>query len=348
MDLDIEPANEVEGEDKATSEEIDWTTDDAYLTGLDDDDSEAELASLVVEDLKADFEGDIEFASDSVEDLESSVDFDDQAALELSEDGGPQALDNDVDAASSLTDMDADTELAATTSEEDEASSKDAFESLTEADVNSELVIDLDSIAELDESELEAVAGFDFDSSLSELDDLLAPIDDDTESDNDAEASGVEIAVESEDTIELALGETALENLVTDEPEAGESVTEKAFANEVSFADDEDSDGDEGMADLEAELNALNSSLGEAELADGAFELVDPATEQASAGTSEDENADYALLGGADEAATKLDLARAYINMEDIEGAMDLLDEVIEESTDAALVAEARAMRDEL
>ena len=37
------------------------------------------------------------------------------------------------------------------------------------------------------------------------------------------------------------------------------------------------------------------------------------------------------MLGGTDEASTKLDLARAYINMEEKDGAKEILEEVVKE-----------------
>jgi pilus assembly protein FimV len=43
---------------------------------------------------------------------------------------------------------------------------------------------------------------------------------------------------------------------------------------------------------------------------------------------------DFDFLSGTDETATKLDLARAYIDMGDTEGARDILDEVIAEGND--------------
>jgi len=42
---------------------------------------------------------------------------------------------------------------------------------------------------------------------------------------------------------------------------------------------------------------------------------------------------DFSFLSGTDEIATKLDLARAYIDMGDAEGARDILDEVVLEGT---------------
>ena len=43
---------------------------------------------------------------------------------------------------------------------------------------------------------------------------------------------------------------------------------------------------------------------------------------------------DFDFLADADEVATKLDLARAYIDMGDTDGARDILDEVMQEGSD--------------
>lgn len=48
----------------------------------------------------------------------------------------------------------------------------------------------------------------------------------------------------------------------------------------------------------------------------------------------EDEDEDFDFLSGTDETATKLDLARAYIDMGDAEGARDILEEVIAEGSE--------------
>ena len=41
------------------------------------------------------------------------------------------------------------------------------------------------------------------------------------------------------------------------------------------------------------------------------------------------------LLEGADEVETKLDLARVYMDMEDLDGAKDLLEEIVREGSEA-------------
>jgi pilus assembly protein FimV len=50
--------------------------------------------------------------------------------------------------------------------------------------------------------------------------------------------------------------------------------------------------------------------------------------------SDEDMDAELDFLADADEAATKLDLARAYIDMGDTEGAKDILAEVVSEGND--------------
>ncbi|MNE66869.1 hypothetical protein D3C80_1624470 [compost metagenome] len=85
--------------------------------------------------------------------------------------------------------------------------------------------------------------------------------------------------------------------------------------------------------EADAELDRLVESVGEPQ--DEASPFV---SEQApvSASSLDDGESDdeFDFLSGADEAATKLDLARAYIDMGDAEGARDILGEVIAEGND--------------
>ncbi|MCC5811912.1 MAG: hypothetical protein JJU06_16230, partial [Ectothiorhodospiraceae bacterium] len=53
----------------------------------------------------------------------------------------------------------------------------------------------------------------------------------------------------------------------------------------------------------------------------------------AGGGRPDDDDDD--LFGGADENSTKLDLAKAYLDMGDSEGARSLLEEVLEEGDDS-------------
>ncbi len=56
---------------------------------------------------------------------------------------------------------------------------------------------------------------------------------------------------------------------------------------------------------------------------------------------------EFDFLAGTDECATKLDLARAYIDMEDFDGARELLQEVVQEGSDQQK-ADARSLMDNL
>lgn len=81
-----------------------------------------------------------------------------------------------------------------------------------------------------------------------------------------------------------------------------------AQLDEVSAELDLLSDDLDQPADLEVSANAASSSM--------------------------DNDDDFDFLSGTDETATKLDLARAYIDMGDTEGARDILDEVITEGNE--------------
>ena len=78
------------------------------------------------------------------------------------------------------------------------------------------------------------------------------------------------------------------------------------------------------LDEVTAELDLLTEDL------DQPLDLDMPAA--ASAALDNDDDFDF--LSGTDETATKLDLARAYIDMGDTEGARDILDEVITEGND--------------
>lgn len=80
--------------------------------------------------------------------------------------------------------------------------------------------------------------------------------------------------------------------------------------------------------DLDAELDSELQSLLDG--SDGDIELEE-------IGADEEELADidgWSLLDGADEVETKLDLARAYMDMEDADGARDILREIVQEGSE--------------
>ncbi|OQR31304.1 peptigoglycan-binding protein LysM [Pseudomonas sp. T] len=110
---------------------------------------------------------------------------------------------------------------------------------------------------------------------------------------------------------------------------------------DLSLADDEPAPtkADDSFAaqldEVSAELDRLSGQNEEPQapvepLADEGF----AASDLDLPGEGADDEDDFDFLSGADEAATKLDLARAYIDMGDTEGARDILDEVITEGND--------------
>ncbi|MFZ3183548.1 MAG: FimV/HubP family polar landmark protein [Pseudomonas sp.] len=82
------------------------------------------------------------------------------------------------------------------------------------------------------------------------------------------------------------------------------------------------------LDEVTAELEQLASNLDQPDVMD---DLGAPLPDLESA---EDLDDDFDFLSGTDESATKLDLARAYIDMGDTEGARDILDEVVAEGSD--------------
>ena len=136
----------------------------------------------------------------------------------------------------------------------------------------------------------------------------------------------------------LAAELAALDDSVAEEPfsgaddgDAAEPAAEAKEEEDFSFTDDE-------LAGFEDELSAsiaaesVDSKGDVSDLPDA----LDPfaaniPTNEAMSDSMEDE---FDFLSGTDECATKLDLARAYVDMGDEEGARDILAEVVEEGND--------------
>ncbi|WP_041978582.1 FimV/HubP family polar landmark protein [Ectopseudomonas mendocina] len=89
------------------------------------------------------------------------------------------------------------------------------------------------------------------------------------------------------------------------------------------------------LDEVTAELDQLSNGFDEPQ--------APPLASVDSLSSDLDGDDDFDFLSGTDETATKLDLARAYIDMGDAEGARDILDEVVAEGNDAQQ-QEAREM----
>ncbi|QRY78694.1 FimV family protein [Pseudomonas sp. PDNC002] len=168
-------------------------------------------------------------------------------------------------------------------------------------------------------------------SATSAEDDFLLGLDDDT-----ASLSGVspeEFSLDTETKSPLAedLPDDFDLSLADDEPAPAKA--DDSFAAQLD--------------EVSAELDRLSAENDVAETPAPAFDGGFAADEGVGAedgfvaaddlalpGDGADDEDEFDFLSGADEAATKLDLARAYIDMGDTEGARDILDEVLTEGND--------------
>lgn len=137
-----------------------------------------------------------------------------------------------------------------------------------------------------------------------------------------------------------------------DAPTLDQPVVDKSPADDLelpadfdlSLADEIDAEAapdafDSELNDVNAELDRLSQSLEQPPIAKP-FEAPSFTAEDAALADDEPE---FDFLAGTDEAATKLDLARAYIEMGDNDGARDILDEVVGEG-DETQKTEAQEM----
>ena len=151
-----------------------------------------------------------------------------------------------------------------------------------------------------------------------DLDDLISEVEEDTQLAEAASDEGVELSLESPDDITEDLDE-----LPDSSPDESPLMSLEAEEDLDEVNDDE----------LEAELNLM------LEGDDNELDLEETDVSDSS------EELNY--LDASDELGTKLDLARAYIDMDDPDGARDILQEVIKDG-DGPQKAEATKLLDEL
>ncbi len=200
------------------------------------------------------------------------------------------------------------------------------------ADKDDELSLDIDEAGgeELAEADDELAGGLSFDESLESLDADLGDLGD----------------------LDLELGESAAEP--TDEEidvgakaEAGSAGLDLELDETLSSGGEFDLDLDDlDLADLDTdELETGGLESADLDLPAEPAAPVEPAAESAPAPAAAepvldelaggDDMDDFGLLGDSDEVSTKLDLARAYIDMGDTEGAREMLQEVVQEGDEA-------------
>ena len=248
--------------------------------------------------------------------------------------------------------------------EESELDEMQANLDAVENDLESTLEMDSsENVSQNDSEESEFL--MEEDDSLTLDDDDSLTLDDDFESQNDNSASVVELENELEglgleddsgDEIEEIM-EFSLDDVESvadldvdldlDEDEKSES-DDLEFSLDVAENDDEhdvelELEGNSGTEDLVVDITEETVEVAAAEepqddlefaenVSDEAIDInteveVDFSAKEDLSGSDDDDDFDF--LNDVDEAATKLDLARAYIDMGDKDGARDILEEVI-------------------
>jgi len=275
----------------------------------------------------------LEAEEEAIENDAQSFDFD--SVEGNADDSEAENLDIDFSSEDLELDLDVDLDLA----QEGELAPEEASELELGEDV-------ADFTAELESNDVDELLGEDS-SLLSEDDNLLAGDDllsESTEllSENDLE---IDQPLTEKDVQDLELDDIDLSGELDQETEidlSDDLTSDLSGSVDLSVAEDLSIDEELSGADVlslsEEPLTEEAPSLdveGESVISDA---ILDEAVE--AFGSAEDigddlgDSDDFDFLEGTDEASTKLDLARAYIDMGDIDGAKDILEEVTKEGSD--------------
>ncbi|GGB90430.1 hypothetical protein GCM10011352_15580 [Marinobacterium zhoushanense] len=310
------PLDEPELEQSSSTEEVD---EDDSIDGLDfsidTPRQQAEEEELL--DLPDDLEFDLAKALSDTD--EGAEDVGQEAAVEEDELAG---LDFSVDPASEeLSASGADDDFLDDFFAEDPAEKKEGLGSLPEtSDEDLEPLTDAEVEFESDDAAV----------NLGTVD--ITPEDESFEEDDDIEELMQSVVGIEEDEIAEDASSTPVNEfddldamLASFEPEEDEPVERKPTQNELVEDELTANIAHDLEMDLDAELDSLLSSTDD-----------EIALEEDSAEELEEEPDlldSMNLLDGADEIETKLDLARAYIEMEDSDGAKDILKEILNEGS---------------
>lgn len=301
LDLDLDETDLAEAPAASRKEDpaLDLESADTELS-LDLQDTNTDLDDLTLE---------LDQAGDAVADTA-----DDALALDLS-------LDEDLD---DLDLADAGAEAAAA----GQGAAADALDTSLDT-----LDTSLDESLDSDDFDLE-MGDVDMAALDQEVEELAANLDLDDAGDGSAGVAELDMEAEL-DGLDIEEGDLdmpakpAMEEPVTDfdtlQPAQSGSGAEVVELQALESADDE-------VFDTALAAVPDNASAGDT-LAAANDTDIDSAALDRGADLS-DENAELDFLADTDEAATKLDLARAYIDMGDKDGAKDILDEVAEEGND--------------
>ncbi len=289
---------------------------DAELGSLDDGlvapvatrtDDLADLADLDEDDFKLDSLDDELAGMDSslaLDEFDAGDEFDDLES-ELNLDAGELSKEKSLDADLELVEPD-DSEFSW---EDDEVDLGDTTHDVAELEEDF-------SVEDDDDFNLDAPANLADDLSLHDLDETLAEEGLDLEAADDEIVHLDEEAFAELDNLDLSEAHTPAADIPDFNEELAQLDSAEGAGGEVETLESELSDDDvfeQALSDFSAESLAMDDS---AELSD------------------DDMDAELDFMADADEAATKLDLARAYMDMGDNEGARDILAEVAHEGND--------------
>lgn len=319
--LNFEDALDRDAADESDSDSaLDFDSQAEDIPTLDLDESAAETEK------PTQHSNDLEFSFDEKEEL-NVPELDIESMQADAEDESVKAEDNSLDFS-----MDFESE---TTSSETTA--------VTEVDENLE-TLDFDSSSK-DSNRVETlefdVSYQDESDSFDSLEDILDSKESSTDEPTDYSFDLENVEAGDSDSLELDEGEFDISELDSelDAPELdAPTLDELSLDSELPDFSDDELDFDLGASSPTTPQAEVSTPIEETEPAQP---VVAPVTKPQTASTGEidlDELAasenEFDFLAGTDESATKLDLARAYIDMEDTVGAKELLQEVVEEGTD--------------
>jgi pilus assembly protein FimV len=305
-----------------------------------------------------------------IEPLEQSP----ETTSESSEIDIPSVIDEAADLDDAISSLDASTleeddfDLDFDTFDEDESNDTQSIQESIEASDKEEYDFDLDDNFELEDNELDDILTVDDATledenveDLSELDDL-ASLDslEDLESNLDitAESAKSDNNLEQENTLSPGTEEESQDAISNDF-----DFEDVAELDVLDLEDNLDSSFETGLEESGPEESVLEAALDDSLLElDSAETIVRPAVkkEDLSSDLSSDisaeefdvdfdfdDSGDDFSVSEEDAVSTKLDLARAYIDMGDVDGAKDILDEVMKEASGDAL-NEAKGLIDSI
>ncbi|MFB2762699.1 FimV/HubP family polar landmark protein [Marinobacter shengliensis] len=300
-------------------------------------------------------ESDVEKETDSPDDL---IEYDlsgleaseeDESAVDISEEQDFSSLEMDLEDSGEAKAEEEDLSFDFESALEDEATEEPAVEAAEEESLDFGLEEESDKAeqvggAEASEDELSGDVDALDESFLDELDAELDKV-----AEEEGEPEGLDLDESTLDDLELDVSDEDLalmeEFSESDEQPAGPEQEAASLDEELgledAFSSEEPADSEPpGEQAQEGEPGATEQEADamDDDLVPLASESLDGKPEQSSALDIDEESLgeddDFDFLAGTDEAATKLDLARAYIEMGDSDGARDILEEVALEGND--------------